>query len=159
MVDFPPYRSSSPACVKIDFSRSGETSSFSRCPEIVTRPGFVGCLNCRCDPFCAMSFQPSALMMRKRSRTFRGITAPPYIILHVVCTCTGKIWPKFFASFRCVLPKSTTAFIFLHIMPYKFIKCKIGRRSRCQQCENKKKLLQEDISSFCSSQLPTGANT
>jgi len=43
-------------------------------------------------------------------------------------------------------------------MPYKFIECKIGDVLDANSVRTKK-LLQEDISSSCSSQLPTGENT
>src|SRR5688572_8547588 len=54
---------------RILFSVPGARSSLG-CPATVTRPGFVGCLNCMWLPRVATSNHPSSRSSRKTSRNF-----------------------------------------------------------------------------------------
>ncbi len=58
-----------PACLRVLFNVPGATSS-PGLPATVTRPGFVACLNCRCDPRCRTTDQPSSSSCFTMSRTF-----------------------------------------------------------------------------------------
>ena len=51
-----------PACLRMLFNVPGATSS-PGLPATVTSPGFVACLNCRCDPRCRTTDQPSSLQL------------------------------------------------------------------------------------------------
>ena len=58
-----------PDCLRILFNVPGATSSL-RFPATVTRPGLVACLNCRCEPRCRTTDQPSSSSILRTSRIF-----------------------------------------------------------------------------------------
>src|SRR5579864_8740305 len=58
-----------PACFKTLFSVPGERSS-PGLPGTVTSPGFDACLNCRCEPRCRTTTQPSSSSILTTSRIF-----------------------------------------------------------------------------------------
>ena len=61
-----------PACLRILFRGPGATSS-PGLPATVTRPGLFACLNCRCEPRCRTTDQPSfASMSTIANLTIRG---------------------------------------------------------------------------------------
>ena len=58
-----------PACLRILFNVPGAMSS-AGLPATVTSPGLVACLNCRCDPRCRTTDQPSSSSILATSRIF-----------------------------------------------------------------------------------------
>jgi hypothetical protein len=58
-----------PACLRTLFNVPGATSS-PGFPATVTRPGFVACLNCRCEPRCRTTDHPSFSSIFTTSRIF-----------------------------------------------------------------------------------------
>src|SRR5262245_15776207 len=64
-----PPHSSQPACLKMLANVPGGRVSLSL-PDTVTRPGFVGCLNCRWPPLDLTCTQPSERSLRSTSLTF-----------------------------------------------------------------------------------------
>jgi hypothetical protein len=64
-----------PACLRILFNVPGATSS-PGLPATVTRPGLLACLNCRCEPRCRTTDQPSSSSIFTTSRTFTTRSIP-----------------------------------------------------------------------------------
>jgi hypothetical protein len=58
-----------PACLRILFNVPGATSS-PGLPATVTSPGLFACLNCRCEPRCRTTDQPSSSSILTTSRIF-----------------------------------------------------------------------------------------
>jgi hypothetical protein len=64
-----------PACLRMLFNVPGATSS-PGLPATVTSPGLVACLNCRCDPRCRTTDQPSSSSILTTSRIFTMRSTP-----------------------------------------------------------------------------------
>jgi len=64
-----------PACLRMLFNVPGAASS-PGLPATVTSPGLVVCLNCRCDPRCRTTDQPSSSSILTMSRIFTMRSTP-----------------------------------------------------------------------------------
>ena len=78
----------SPACRRMLLSVFG-ARIFGGCPATVTRPGLVGCLNCRWLDRCRSRYQPSASMSLMASRTVTVATGAESVALAYAYTVSA----------------------------------------------------------------------